>query len=184
MLKQDAQSFMKLKRKEQEKIKPSIRDIIIHCFDGDMMNNALDFVEHIENKNILIKWGALNSWSAMYKKTCLCEIKLDFDMQTWTISPHLTYLTQYEETITDENMQHIISDNMFICTLYPNRVYNGLGCNPSKKCPGGTDVTIIGKDIKGKCRHRPYPFINNPNETMINYIKKLLELEREAREKT
>ena len=183
MLKQDAQNFIRLKRKEQEKIKPSIRDIVIHCFDGDIMNTALSFIEHLENKNIPIKWGALNSWSAMYKKTCLCEIKLDFDAQAWTISPYLTNLTEYEETVTSENMQHIIIDNMFICTLYPNRVYNGLGCNPSKKCPGGTDTTILRKDIKGKCRHRPYPFINNPNAATLNNIKRLLELERKARDK-
>jgi len=188
MSKQDARNFTRLRRSEQEKIKPPIQDIVTHCFDGDMKSTILDFVQHIEGKNIPIKLGALNSWSARYKKTSLCDIKLEFDehfeVQSWTVSPHLTHLTKYEETVAAENMQHIITGNLFICTLYPDRIYSGGGCHPSKKCPGGIDVTVTGKDIKGKCRHRPYPFVNDPGEAEIDIIKRLLELEMQARDRS
>ena len=59
------------------------------------------------------------------------------------------------------------------------------GCNPKKRCIPGKTITVLGKDIGYCCvgangklvRHK------NPNDVMVSVIKRLLECEKQARDK-
>jgi len=177
------QKLIDLPRREQEKIKPRITDILREYPDGEMTAAVAEFAEYLLAEGMPLKWASLNGWRAKYNGGVICSVELPVtgSRDVWDIIPHFDFLSEYKTIVEAEGMQSIFWDNAFYCTLYPERVYNGLGCNPSKKCPGGITVTIFGKEIVGKCRHRPYPIIYDPDEKTIRGIKVLLELEKKAR---
>jgi len=83
-------------------------------------------------------------------------------------------MSEYENEIIDENMQNYIWDGLAYCHACNN------GCSP------GAAKTILSKDLTGLCNGMfysgrfPISFVN-PDETAISCIKKLLELEKQAR---
>ena len=59
------ENFPRLGRKEQEKIKPRIEDVINIHLDGDMRKNALDFiayVQSIQSDGKPFRWVSINKW--------------------------------------------------------------------------------------------------------------------------
>jgi len=173
-------------RKEQQKIKPVIEDFIIEHFDGELKQTVLDFVSYLRANDMSVKWVSLNGWDAGYKKEKICHINLPLGTGTlnehiWFISPILNHINDYEELIKSEKLQNFIWDNIFYCVHDPKSPYAGRNCSPKKGCAGGINTAALGKEIKGKCGHRPHLHIFNPGETALAKIKRLLELETEER---
>ena len=62
--------------KEQKANKPKVEDIIPNWLDGDMKNNALDFVTWLRVNKMSPTWASANSWKVSYKSKGVCYIKL------------------------------------------------------------------------------------------------------------
>ena len=166
----------------QKKTKAKIEDVIPHYLKGDTQKAALDFAAYLLANKMQLKWDAWNTWKAFSKNKVLCWVKLNLFVRpiSLVVSPCLTNINEYEHIVISEGWQDFVLDNF-------------RRCNP--RCAGrhsggelcGVDVTLFGKEVSGICRERFY--INNkrvdfenPDEIAINRIKKLLELERTARE--
>ena len=168
--------------KVQRETKPKIEDVIPFCVADDKQKLALDFIAWLRGYKINPGWsGVHNAWDAKCKSKTICKISLRNDGWnhnenhknfTWKIKLYLNHRNTYEEAIINEGLQAIIWDGMYKC----------IACLGGKKpCLGGHDYTIYGKEFKSVCPHGFYREIFDPNEAMLNNLKRLFELERQAR---
>jgi len=174
--------------------RPKIEEVINYCLDGDMQKAALDFAEWMrENKMPLkIRSSSTRNQGAIYKGEQICTVIVyagdDWkragepypdDPQYWTVTPKLSHINKYEEVALSEGLQNILWDNINICQ---NHSGNKMGCHPDKRCAGGREFTILGKKFHGVKWCYPHSTIRNPDDATINGIKRLIELEKLARE--
>ena len=169
----------------QRKNRPKIEDVIPHCVAAEQQKTALDFIAWFRENKMNPGWsGVHNAWDAKCKGSTICKISLrnpgwaltgDNERSknyTWVIKLYLNHKSAYEEAIINEGLQSIIWDGMYECTA----------CLGGKKpCLGGRDYTVYGKEYKGVCPHSFYREIFDPDETTLNGVKRLLELEKQAR---
>ena len=176
---------------QQKEIKPLIEDIINEYLDGDIKNTALDFVAYIRENNMKPVWALTNSWKISYKSKGIFYIRICMEKKynaygpigtSWVITPYFSHIHEYEESIVNEGLHNIICDNVFHCVHSGRSDSSGAGCNPNKSCAGGATKTVFGKELKGLCVSRPLIWFYDPDETAIDCIKRLLELEQNARE--
>jgi len=162
----------------QKETKAKIEDVIPYYLDGDTQKAALDFAAYLQANKMPLKWDAWNTWKAHSKSKVLCWVKLDLWPAAWVVSPCVTNIDEYEDIVISEGWQSFVWDNF-------------RRCDPSclGKCAGAERVTLLGKEFDDVCRE--VYFVNNkrvdfvnPDEPAISRIKKLLELERTAREKS
>ena len=174
--------------------RPKIEEVITYCLDGDMQKAALDFAEWMRENKMPLKIGSSSTRNqgAIYKGEQICtvflyagdnEICLDQrrsgERLCWTITPKLAHIDKYEKVAINEGLQNILWDNINICQ---NHSGNKMGCSPDKRCAGGRNFIILGKEFHGVTWCYPHSTIRNPDEIAIKAIKKLLELEKQARD--
>ena len=177
--------------KTQRELKPDIEDILPHFLDGDELENALDFIAHLRSNKMNPRWaGVHNTWNCNYKGKIICFIRFGITWHAkwktnkikWEISPNLININAYENEIINENMQNSIWDGLVYCKSCINS--NG----SMRKCSPGVNKTVLKKDIIGICGgfydgRKPISF-QNPDKTAINHIKRMLDLEKQARAET
>jgi hypothetical protein len=161
---------------EQKAIKPLIEDIIPEYLNGDAKSRALNFAAYMRENKMKPMWGGVvNSWKAVYKSKPICVIQMRKnhwkDKYSWVLILNLKHMNEYEETIMNEDLQYTIWDNLFYC--------GGCHIPPCNK----KNFIILDKEVQGICGGT-YLFVRfgDPDEATINSIKRLLELEQQARE--
>ena len=175
----------------QKVTKPNIEDVLPHYLSGEMLKNALDFVAYLRKNKMKPSWTIHNAWKATYKGKPLYYIRLPlYDShfyrpnqpaeitweRSWTVTPYLLGIEQYQHQITDETDQQIVMDNLY-------------GCKPNciEPCNSETKLQLFGKEIVKNCDsggtiNNRSLWIVNPNEREIAAIKKFMELEKQARD--
>jgi len=92
--------------------------------------------------------------------------------KSWVFTPYLHNMNKYEDLIINENLREFILNGLHYCMPCPHRF-----------C--ATERVVFGNSIKNLCIGDLYGgmalWYVNPTETEIGYIKKLLELEKQAR---
>jgi len=183
---------------QQKATKPLIESVIPEYLDGDTRELALDFVAHMRANKMKPTWTLTNQWKITYKTKNLCRITLTnwwnppkADTR-WVVTAYLMHLKEYEETVVNENLQRFLWDNVFYCvhkpadSLPPAELRNyalTLPCN-IWNCAPGKDITVCGKELTNICRNgnRQYFWFRNPDKESIDAIKRLLDLEKTARD--
>jgi len=178
-------------RKEQERTKPEIDDLIPFYLDGEPRKNAVEFVAYLRADGLKLRWNGRNSWKTNYKGNPICQIFICFPndyrdrpREYWFIIPHFKHLNEYENIIITENWQSYFWKDIFTCPHNPEYGQPDKGCkHPERKCAGGRDITYLGKEFKGAAWCAPLEWIRftDPGEKEIGMIKKLIELEKQAR---
>jgi len=165
----------------QREIKVKIEDVIPHYLEGDIKNTALNFAAYLQANGMQLKWDAWNTWKVHCKSKVLCWVKLNLFVRpiTWVVSPCLTNIDEYEDMVIGEGLENFVWDNFKRCRPECHGRCRG-------KDTGGNTVAILGKKIDGICGEVFYVNnkkldVVNPDETAINRIKILLELEKRAR---
>ena len=172
--------------KEQKITKPLIEDVVSDFLCGDMKKNALDFIAYLRANKIKPVWAVTNGWKATYKGKVLYYIRLHTDewktshlkslygKHSWVVTLFIEdNMSKYEDTIIDEGLQNFIWDNVHQCMVCRSPCHG--------KMPPHRDTTALGKEIKGICHSRELTWVFDPDETALNCIKRLLELEQNAR---
>jgi len=164
--------------------KPNFEDVIPDYLESGYMEAALGFAGFLRENNFIARLSTTNTetWKAAHKSKIICTVHLKSWTKDakWLIVPHLDNLHKYAEQVFGEGLQDTVWNGIVICN----------GCPPSKggrrsvnrPCIGGRDGTILGRDFKGICVNIPLTRVWDPNETEISIIKRLLELEKQARE--
>ena len=156
-----------------------IENVIPEILDGERKKTALDFVAYMRGNKLKPVWTLTNTWKAMYKGKNLYHILLRNDewketeqrwgKNAWLVKLYIFHTDKYYDQIMSEELQNFIWDNIKYCT------------NCGGKCTPGHDAVILGKQIKGQCNVYPLVWAFDPNEAAIESIKRLLELEMQAR---
>ena len=174
--------------KTQRELKPNIEDILPYFIDSTELEIASDFITHLRGNKMNPRWaGVHNTWNCNYKGRIICYIRFGVtwhakwksDNIKWEISPNLININAYEDEIILENLQSYIWDGLVYCKSCVN------SDGAMRECSPGATKTVLKKDIIGICGgffngRKPISF-QNPDKTAIGHIKRLLELERQAR---
>jgi len=180
---------MSIELKEQKNTKPMIEDVMPNYLDGDMLTSALEFIAYLRENKMKPTWAITNGWKAVYKSKVLYYIRLPLYeahfnrpnqpgetswQRSWCVTPFLRNLAEYDHLITDEVDKKIIVDNLYGCVPYCRG-----GCAEEKK------ITVCGTELVRYCHSAMLDnrslWIVNPDESEISSIKKLLEMEKQAR---
>ena len=192
---------------EQSKIKTKtmIEDVLPHYLDSDNHKIALGFIKYLRENKMKPTWSVQNGWTGMCKGKVLYwirlpQVKSHFDAEkpthchfytskpfeqtswtkSWVITPYFNNIDKYEDIIVNEGLDNFFLDNIHFCR--PNKKDN---CNTTKSCKPGVIRTLFGKEVKGICGGDLYSTMTawfvNPDEAEIINIKRLLELEQQAR---
>ena len=183
---------------QQKVIKPLIEDVIPVYLDGDRNVAAMDFVAYMRDNRMKPTWCLTNKWKATYKGKAICNISISTCNEmgyhrghyehpgappSWIINPYLTHMDMYKEQVMDEGLQDVVWNHIFRC-VYSNETPSfGIGCNPNKPCAPGGNIMVLGKEIMYNCCNHLTIVFWNPDGATIKDIKRLLELEKKAREK-
>jgi len=164
--------FSSLRHKEQIKIKPKppIEDIIHELFDDSENKQVLlDFIVHLRENKMNPLWTLHNTWKANVKGKTIFYIGLF--QNSWRIDLFLHNKNNYDDVIVNEELQYVFWDRI---VFLPNSIHTCIKCLPGK------NVTLYGKDFENVCGCMS-KFIRNPNDKTIAGIKRLLDLEKNAR---
>ena len=180
----------------QRELKPKIEDVTPHFLDGAAARNALDFVAFLRANKMSPAWaGVHNQWKSASKGKNICRISFDpwppERNAKWTVTAYLQHANQYEDVIIAEGLQPLLWDNVFYCVQKPKdsppaEVLRQYALSPPCNlwgCAPGKDVTICGKQLTNVCcnTNRQYYWVYDPDEAALEGIKRLLQLERQAR---
>ena len=163
----------------QKKLKPKIEDVIPLIVDNDEQKNALAFATWLRENKLPPKWSGIhNAWDAKYKGKNFCKISLD-KKGKWRTRLYLNNINKYDDQIIHEGLQELILGKLVYCT----------SCKPHRECgeiAKRDNRHLFGEEFKVLCHEYTcngglMVLFTNPDEAVINGIKTLLGMEREAR---
>ena len=170
--------------KEQKKTRPKIETFASEYLDGTLKDNVLEFIADLREMKMNPSYaGILNAWTLSHTGKLLARIQFYNDeckwvnKRTWSVSLYLNNLHMYEDVIISEGIQNVLWDNI--------RGYCTDGCKstkaPIRPCHPGKTLTLAGKEFKRVCVCYPHIWIWDADKAMLSNIKRLLELEKQAR---
>ena len=164
----------------KSKAKPKIEEVISEYLDANIREAAAEFAEYMRANKMPLRWASKNRYKALQKNTAICWVDLNqraLSPVKWRIGTVLTNIAKYEKFILDEGWQDFILEKIENAYCKP--------CNPDRLCVGGNNLSILGKDFNGICQniifHKIRIDFDDPNEMTVSRIKKLVELEQQAR---
>ena len=152
-------------------VKPKVEDVILDLVTHEHQKLALDFVAFIRANKMTPAWASQNAWKVNYRGKVLCYIRTagtahyhNLDDRSWhvTFAVYSDYV--YDVAVPIESIQHIW-DKVNHCTR----------CN---NCIPANQLTINGKRFDNVCHQ--WLVIKNPNEELLECIKKLVEAIRHS----
>ena len=156
-----------------------IEDVIPEYLDGEVKALALDFVAWLRMNRMSPTWASGNSWKSSYKGKGICYVKLftvdrgERNNFRWAISLLFNDFHRYEQSVVNEGMHEIFTAKPWYC--------HGCGRPSGESCGRKRDVVVGGKELIGVCGNNYLTWANDPNETAVTGIKRLIELEKAAR---
>lgn len=162
---------------EHKKSGRKIEDVISELLDGDIKQNAMDFVTYLrDNKFTLARTSTGESWKIGYKGKGVGRI-LWLTKNNWNVCPYADYTKEYEDYLKRENLQEIIMNNLFFCHR----------CHPHSCAPRGVKEEefkghtkkYFGIEVHTMCKHWD-AFFHNPDPKTIDCIKKMIEFNKQT----
>jgi len=173
----------------QKITKPNIEDVMPHYLDGDILKQALEFIAYLRANKMKPSWTLHNAWKGVNKGKILYYIRLPVYAshfyrpnqpnarnweRSWCVTPYLTNIAKYEHQITDDFHRKLILQNLYGCKPH---------C-PETQCWSNQTITVLGQDLHRFCGgtlNNRSLWIVNPDDTEMEAIKKLMEMEKRAR---
>ena len=170
----------------QRETKPKFEDVLAFYLNGEMKESALNFAAWMGESKMPLKWAGIhNTWKAMCKGKAICYVRLYNDgwsnaehlknvygQHLWVVTPYLSNLDSYTETVISGNMHNFIWENVHHCMFCRT---------PCHGNPPGKDVVVLGKEIKSICIGRQLVWAFDPNGAGMSILKRLLTLEQQSR---
>lgn len=157
---------------------PKIEQVITDLLDGEMKKNALDFITYLrENKiTISISNASQGTWKVCYKGKGLGRIWVH--KNRWIACPYAVYTEEFESYMTNENMQNIIWNNLFICHRCQPHIC-APQANKSEEAFVGNTKKYFGKEFNNICKHWD-AYFRSPDEKTINCLKKMIDFKKQT----
>ena len=165
--------------------RPNIEEWINHVFDCVLREQALEFAEWVREMGFKHKIHAStnNGHNVFYNKAYMCKILINKEKDDtpayWTIEPCLSNIREYESVIKSEGLADLPWKPKYC--IHKNELDKTKINNTCNNCPvKGVERVVFGEEFTQCCVI--FPKIKDPNEAEINRIKRLLELEKMARD--
>lgn len=130
---------------------------INELLDGDLKNNALEFVNYLHAKQLTPQqWFDPTYWRVPFEENYLCGIV--FNENKWRF---WFWSGDYNGELDDKSIE-TVHDYVRPCI------------NCTTDCQFGKDTTVFGKEFINTCIQFPIQF-ENPDVNTLECIKKLLE---------
>ena len=159
--------------------RPNVEEWINYCFDGLLREQALDFAEWVRGMGFKHKIHSTTNGghNVFYNKEYICKMLINNEY--WTIQPCLANLNKYEDIIKNEGLAELPwKPNYCIHKKQPDKTKINNTCNNC--ATKGVDRLVFGEEFTQCCKL--LPSVKNPNEAELTRIKRLLELEKAARD--
>ena len=186
----------KIPYKVQKGNRPKIEEVINYCLDGDLRTAALGFAAWLRTTDFKIQLHASTTrgHNVKYNGVYLCKMLFfgehDWehvdshypgDPQYWSISPNLVSSDKYAAEIRNEGLAKLSwKPNYCIHKVQPDKTLINNTCNACSV--KGIDRLVFGEDFVQCCVG--FPAVKNPDDAELERIKRLLVLEKDARDNT
>ena len=171
---------------EKKITKPKIEDLINELLDGEMKENAHDFVAWLRaNKFGISTTSNGNSWKATYKGKTVCRI-LHMTKGWWSVEnypyvvlqKHEELTKKIEELIVRENMQDVIRTYLTArkCRRSVPRFWAKL-CDGKADTFAGFKIELFEQEFDNLCKYNAY--FDNPGKKAVECMKKICEFKKQ-----
>ncbi|MCL2284737.1 MAG: hypothetical protein FWC32_00055 [Firmicutes bacterium] len=159
--------------KTQKALKLKPETLAKQVFEGEELQNILDFVQFLRANGMKPKLAAFNAWEVVVSKQnanytnnqILRRLRIDPEQKTWSVNLH--YFAKYADHIIDETVI-----NFVWCNLY-NKRCNRSAKNPDCNCRAIKSMMIFSKTFDNMCCNEQIR-ITNPSAKELEYIKELV----------
>ena len=174
--------------------RPKIEEIICYCLDGNLRQSALDFASWLRENGmkITLHSSTTRGHNAKYKDKYMCLMLFESsdewkyvknrtpdDLQYWSVNMQLWNFSKYENIIRNEGLAQLSwKPNYCAHKKQPDKPLINNTCNACSV--KGVDKLVFGEDFLQCCIG--FPAVKNPDEAELARIKRLLVLEKEARD--
>ena len=161
------------------KIKPAPEAVANEFLTGVNLRSCLSFIDFLNSEKYPPRWIAKNAWEVkpnrfkilgQLKSQILRRLRINPDEKNWSVSFH--YNPEYNELITDEEMQKFITAN----------IRNKRNACHGEDCGAYIDLNVFGKIYNEMCCNEQIQ-ITNPSGKEVEYIKELFLLTKEITER-
>jgi len=174
--------------------RPKIEDVINHFLNGDLKEAALNFAAFMRVNKMPFKivTSTPRRQRADFKGYEICNIGVYDNIDPMTgviippgessclaITPNLYNISKYDELAVNEGLNNIPWNVTRYCVFKDNSERTDVNGTCSR-CRKVTNRTIFGIEYKGLCHHY-WPTFFNPDKETVEIIKRLLALEKQAR---
>ncbi|MCL2604157.1 MAG: hypothetical protein FWD90_06735 [Defluviitaleaceae bacterium] len=175
----DTNLITSLSWSEQKKVNPVIEDAIPEVLSGDEKRIALGLAEYFrENKmkpffHLHNTWKGVSKGKIIYSVLLINENKWFHRDKKWLVRLWLDNISKYTDVLEKEKLNDFIFSHYHRCVYCKSKEYKNDGQHPKT-------ITILGKEVTDfGCW--PLLWVYDPNDSAVEKIKWLIQLERNAR---
>ena len=165
--------------KQQRKTRPKVEDMICKYFDGEVKQNALDFVAWLRANKLSPRFSATNSWYIYHENDNFMQLRINSKEWPTVDDPEITtfcvcfsaYTKFHDLLLNTEGLKQAVIAGFKPCTdCSPN-------CERREELP---TATVCGEKVENVCV--PYYLVlRNPSAEVIERIKDVILCTREER---
>jgi len=167
---------------EQKILKPEIEDAIPEVLSGDDKRIALGLVNYFRESKMKPSFHLNNTWKGVSKGKIIYSVLVGCNSgeskwfhrnKKWLVRLWLDNISEYENTLENEGLRDFIFAHYHKCVYCPNKADKNNGRHPKT-------ITILGEEVTNfGCW--PLLWVYEPDDAAVEKIKRLIELERNAR---
>ena len=161
--------------KEQQKTKPKPEDLFPGLLEGGVREAAMGFVAWLRGNKLNPSWRCANGWVVKFKAKNVINLNVGSRAYPggimagrWRIGPPLELLRgdirhEFEDEQSYSEFKEFIWSHVNYCT-------SCVGCGP------GRTRVVLGKKFELVCNG--FVIFTNPDEKTLEYVKKMIEFEK------
>jgi len=164
---------------EQKILKPEIEDAIPEVLSGDEKRIALGLIEYFRESKMKPSFHLNNTWKGVSKGKIIYSVLLINENKwfhrdkKWLVRLWLDNISKYTDVLEKEKLNDFIFSHYHRCVYCKSKEYKNDGQHPKT-------ITILGKEVTDfGCW--PLLWVYDPNDSAVEKIKWLIQLERNAR---
>ena len=101
---------------KQTGTKPTIEDVITNYYNGNALNNILNFITWLKENKVVIKYETPTSWRAVYRSKRICHLKIRRGVLFVLFYSHESNSCNaecYREFVMNDEYKYLLENNNF-----------------------------------------------------------------------
>ena len=164
---------------EQKALNPEIEDAIPEVLSGDEKRIALGLAEYFRENKMKPSFHLHNTWKGVSKGKIIYSVLFVTQNEwfhrnkKWLVRLWLDNISEYADVLENEGLSDFVFSHYHKCVRCSSKVQKNNGRHPKT-------ITILGKEVTDfGCW--PLLWVYDPDDSDVEKIKRLIQLERNAR---